>query len=92
MTDLAAATALSPSRITRVVDDLQSRGLVTKRRSADDARGKVASLTPQGFARLTAAYPEHLRSARRRVLDHIDPAALELAAKALDEVAARLES
>lgn len=92
MTDLAAATALSASRITRLVDDMQSRGLVTKRRCADDARGNVASLTPQGLARLKAAYPEHLRSARRRVLDHFDQDSLEAAAQALQKVAASLES
>jgi DNA-binding MarR family transcriptional regulator len=92
MTDLAAATALSASRITRLVDDLRSRGLVSKRRYTGDARGNVASLTPQGLARLEAAWPEHLRSARRRVVDHFEPASLELAAQALQKIAAGLES
>jgi DNA-binding MarR family transcriptional regulator len=85
-------TALSASRITRLVDDLQSRGLVTKRRCADDARGNVASLTPQGLDRLKAAYPEHLRSARQRVLDHFGQDSLEVAVRALQKVAAGLES
>ncbi|WP_416959990.1 MarR family transcriptional regulator [Streptomyces sp. Agncl-13] len=48
MADLAAATALSASRITRVVDALQSRGQVVKRRCEADARGNVATLTPEG--------------------------------------------
>jgi DNA-binding MarR family transcriptional regulator len=73
MADLAAATALSASRITRLVDDLQARGLVTKRRSAEDGRGNVACLTDEGLRRLKAAYPDHLRSARKRVVDHLDP-------------------
>jgi DNA-binding MarR family transcriptional regulator len=69
MADLAAATALSASRITRVVDALQSRGQVVKRRYEGDARGNVATLTPEGLKRLQAAYPIHLASARKRVMD-----------------------
>ncbi|MGW1214908.1 MarR family winged helix-turn-helix transcriptional regulator [Streptomyces sp. NPDC002499] len=72
MTDLASATALSASRITRVVDALQSRGQVVKRRFEGDARGNVTTITPEGMKRLEAAYPVHLASARKRVMDHID--------------------
>jgi len=74
MTELANAVALSPSRISRMVDDLKARGLVTKSRSADDGRGNVAKLTDKGFARLESAYPDHLASVRNRVLDHLSPA------------------
>jgi len=73
MTDLATATALSASRITRVVENLQSRGLVEKKRCDGDGRGYNAVLTPTGFDRLNAAYPSHLASARRRVMDLLDP-------------------
>src|SRR5271154_6523947 len=50
MSDLADSTALSASRMTRLVDELQSRGLVTKRASTEDGRGNVAGLTPVGLA------------------------------------------
>ena len=60
MTDLATATGLSPSRMTRLVDDLQSRSLVTKVASSTDARGNLARLTPRGMAKLRAAWPVHL--------------------------------
>src|SRR5690349_17604955 len=46
MTDLANALGLSGSRMTRLVDDLQDRGFITKRGSASDGRGNVAKLTP----------------------------------------------
>jgi DNA-binding MarR family transcriptional regulator len=91
MADLAAATALSASRITRLVDSLQSRNFVMKRPSAEDGRGNIARLTPQGLAKLESAYPDHLSSARRRVIDHIDPAALEQTAQALENVAKLLD-
>ena len=74
MADLANATDLSASRMTRLVDDLQSRGLVTKTASSSDARGNVARLTPRGMAKLKSAWPVHLASVRRRFLDCIDAA------------------
>jgi DNA-binding MarR family transcriptional regulator len=91
MADLANATDLSASRMTRLVDDLQSRGLVTKTTSSSDARGNVAKLTPQGMAKLKFAWPVHLASVRRRFLDCIDGAAVDGVAKALAEVADHLD-
>ena len=91
MADLANATDLSASRMTRLVDDLQSRGLVTKTASSSDARGNVARLTPRGMAKLRSAWPVHLASVRRRFLDCIDAEAVEGVAKALAEVAIHLD-
>src|ERR1700684_1463580 len=51
MADLAAATDLSASRMTRLVDDLQSRGLVTKTGRSSAGRGSVARLPPRGMAK-----------------------------------------
>jgi DNA-binding MarR family transcriptional regulator len=90
MSDLANAAALSASRMTRLVDDLQARGLVTKRTSAQDARGTVAKLTPAGLARLKKAWPTHLASVRDRVFDHVDPGTVTEAAQALSKIAAQL--
>ena len=91
MTDLASATGLSPSRITRLVDDLQSRGFVSKRRSADDGRGNVASLTDKGFAKLAESYPEHLESARNRVTDHVSPSDVRRVGRSLANIVDHLE-
>jgi DNA-binding MarR family transcriptional regulator len=55
MAELANVAGLSASRMTRLVDDLQSRNLVARRPSAIDGRGNVAKLTPQGLARLKSA-------------------------------------
>jgi len=91
MAYLARATDLSASRITRLVDDLASRGLVTKTVSASDTRGNVARLTPAGMAKLKAAWPVHLASVRRHFMDSMDPATIAVVAKALAEAAASLE-
>jgi DNA-binding MarR family transcriptional regulator len=91
MADLASATGLSASRTTRLVDALQSHGLVTKRGSAADGRSNLAELTSLGLTKLRSAWPAHLASVRNRVVDHIPPDTLGKAARALQAVAAQLE-
>jgi DNA-binding MarR family transcriptional regulator len=91
MSDLASATGLSASRMTRLVDDLQSRSLVTKVASSTDARGNVARITARGMAKLRAAWPVHVASVRSRFLDHMDAAAIKLVATAMSGVADQLE-
>ncbi|WP_019070207.1 MarR family winged helix-turn-helix transcriptional regulator [Streptomyces hokutonensis] len=91
MADLASATALSASRITRVVDALQSRGQVVKRRYEGDARGNVATLTPDGMKRLQAAYPVHLASARKRVMDHLDGRSLSAMVRQFETVVEKFD-
>src|SRR4030081_2584873 len=59
MADFANAAAPSASRMTRLVEDLQTRDLVTKRASSVDGRGNVAKLTPAGLAKLKKAWPVH---------------------------------
>ncbi len=91
MSDLAGATGLSPSRMTRLVDDLQSRSLVTKVASSTDARGNVARLTPRGMAKLRTAWPVHLASVRSRFFDHLDPTAIKVVASSMSGVAEQLQ-
>jgi DNA-binding MarR family transcriptional regulator len=96
ITDVAAAAALSVSRMSRLLDDLQARELILKRRSGTDGRGNIASLTREGLAALRSAYPEHLASVRRLVIDHISATdkvrmarVLEAVATSVDELALR---
>ena len=90
MADLAGATGLSASRTTRLVDDLQSQGLVAKRASSADGRSNLAELTSLGLTKLRSAWPAHVASVRKRVLDHVPPGALAKTAQALEAVAAEL--
>lgn len=91
MADLAINTDLSASRMTRLVDDLQTRGLVTKTTSSSDARGNVAKLTPRGMSKLKSAWPIHLASVRRHFFDHLDASELGRVANAMAGVASRIE-
>jgi DNA-binding MarR family transcriptional regulator len=76
MSELASVCNLSLSGMTRIVTRLETQGLVERARCAEDARGWNAVLTDQGLARLQEAWPAHLSSVRRHVLDHVDAADL----------------
>lgn len=79
MSELATASLVSLSGMTRIVARLEGEGLVERVRCDEDARGLHAVLTDAGLARLRQAWPTHLASVRRHILDHLDgadPAAL----------------
>lgn len=59
MTDIAEAVTMSPSGVTRLVERLESRGLVQRIRDPSDARVVHASLTAAGSERLARASATH---------------------------------
>jgi DNA-binding MarR family transcriptional regulator len=73
MIDLAGCLQLSPSGLTRRLDGLVRRGHVARVPSADDRRVMLAVITDAGRAALEAAYPRHLASIRRRIIDRLSP-------------------
>jgi DNA-binding MarR family transcriptional regulator len=74
--------------MTRVVERLSRQGLVERVRAESDRRGQIALLTEVGFARLEEAWPSHLASVRRRVMDHLVGVDLRAFAAALASIAA----
>jgi DNA-binding MarR family transcriptional regulator len=60
MTELADRVLLSRSGITRLVDRLESEGLVRRERCPNDARGTFAVVTDLGVDRLREAAQVHL--------------------------------
>jgi DNA-binding MarR family transcriptional regulator len=73
MSDLADRTSLSPSRISRVIDEMGRGGLVERRPGSVDGRTTLATLTRAGAATLRRAWPHHLRSVRERAFYHLTP-------------------
>ena len=65
--DLANELQLSPSGITRLLDRLESQGLVGKGECKEDARVSYAILTEAGRAKIKAAWPEHVDAVERRL-------------------------
>jgi DNA-binding MarR family transcriptional regulator len=87
MGDLAVACELSLSGMSRIVGRLEGQGAVERVRCDEDARGLNAVLTDAGLARLEKAWPTHLASTRRHLLDHFEGVDLAQIARALQRVA-----
>ena len=69
MSELAAKTWSSRSRLSHAVDRLEERGWVARHSCDSDKRGAFATLTDAGFEVLSAAAPHHVASVRRHVFD-----------------------
>jgi DNA-binding MarR family transcriptional regulator len=74
MTALADAVLLSPSGLTRLVDQLEREGLVVRERREDDARSYDAVLSPQGRKLAKAATQANLRRVRELFIDRLSEA------------------
>lgn len=72
MCDLADSLNLSPSGLTRRLDGLVRKGMVSRERSESDRRVMMAVLTPKGRDKLVAAAPHHVESVRRHLIDRLD--------------------
>lgn len=68
VSELSAATLLSVSGVSRLIDRLVRDGLVAKEACEEDGRGAEAVLTPMGRGGLRAARASHLADVRRRFL------------------------
>jgi DNA-binding MarR family transcriptional regulator len=62
---LADTTMVTSGAISKRVDRLAERGLVTRRVSDADARGRVIALTPAGKDLIERAFEAHLENERR---------------------------
>lgn len=72
MSDLAGRCGLSPSHISRVIDQMAAEGLVERRRpESSDGRSTLAVLTKRGMSTLRRAWPHHIRSVRALAFDHL---------------------
>jgi DNA-binding MarR family transcriptional regulator len=70
--ELAAFTMVTTGAMTKRIDRLERDGLVTRRPSATDGRGRVVALTPAGRELIDQAFAEHMRN-ERRLLDSLTP-------------------
>ncbi|OLO30003.1 MarR family transcriptional regulator [Streptomyces sp. MNU77] len=70
--ELAAHTMVTTGAMTKRIDRLERAGLVTRRRSDDDQRGRIVALTEPGRALIDQAFTDHMRN-ERRLLDLLTP-------------------
>jgi DNA-binding MarR family transcriptional regulator len=86
MSDLASRVVLSPSGVTRAVDQLERKGLVGRCVFEGDKRGSVATLSAEGRALLRRATNVHVRGLQEHFLNHMSRSQLEHLASALEAV------
>ncbi len=77
--ELAAHTMVTTGGMTKRLDRLEGAGLVTRRVSEVDGRGRVVALTDKGRDLIDGAFTEHLANEERLLssLSATDRAALE---------------
>jgi DNA-binding MarR family transcriptional regulator len=76
--ELARFTMVTTGAMSKRLDRLERDGLVTRRRSAADGRGRVVALTPAGRELIDAAFTEHMRNERRLLGDLTEDQAARL--------------
>ncbi|WP_062212362.1 MarR family winged helix-turn-helix transcriptional regulator [Streptomyces sp. NBRC 109706] len=82
MSDLAAATLQSKSRLSHQVTRMEKAGLVRREHCDSDKRGLFAVLTEHGWDTMREVAPHHVASVRRHFVDLLaadDLAALDRA-------------
>jgi DNA-binding MarR family transcriptional regulator len=70
--ELAERTMITTGGMTKRIDRLERAGLVTRRVSESDGRGRVVALTAKGRETIDAAFTDHMAN-ERRLLDHLEP-------------------
>jgi DNA-binding MarR family transcriptional regulator len=86
MSDLAALTQSSQSRLSHAVNRLESNGWIRRSQCAHDRRGTLATLTDQGYAVLEVAAPGHVRTVRRYLFDRLTSEQVDQLADILETV------
>jgi len=91
MSELAAITSASLSRLSHVASRLEKRGYLQRRRCAGAGRRTNATLTDAGLAKVVAAAPGHVRAVRELFLDALSPEQLSALTDVGGQVMPRLD-
>ena len=91
MSELAAVTSASLSRLSNVAKRLERRGYLRRQADPDDGRCTQAVLTDAGMAKVVETAPGHVASARQLVIDAVTPAQLRQLQAANDRILRRID-
>lgn len=87
MQELGDRVVLSRTRVSRLVSDLEARGLVERTADASDGRSTLAAITPAGTAALKEAAPVYLAGIERHFTRHLTDSQQRAIATGLTRVA-----
>jgi DNA-binding MarR family transcriptional regulator len=91
MSELAARTSASLSRLSHVVTKLQNRGWVERRPHPGDARVTTAHLTDAGMDTIVGLAPGHVESVRCLFLDALSKEDIADLARIGEKIVSRLD-
>ncbi len=92
MSELAAKTLSSRSRLTHQINRMEKAGLVTREACEDDKRGQLCVMTDLGWKTLVAAAPAHVTSVRQHFVDILTNEEFAALGRASEKLAKHLES
>jgi DNA-binding MarR family transcriptional regulator len=90
MQDLADAVILSKSGLTRLVDRMETAGLVARTSCPSDRRGTFAEITPAGTRALEEARPTHHRGIAEHFASHLGERELTALRRATEKLSSAL--
>ncbi|MBN9540971.1 MAG: hypothetical protein BGN99_08610 [Alphaproteobacteria bacterium 65-37] len=90
MGDLSSTTSIDVSTLTRLVDNMEKKGLVARQRDPEDARAVVLNVTPAG-RRLTVRILPIAERYEKVALQGFDPAEAEQLKAALRRLYANMD-
>ena len=91
MSDLAAVTSASLSRLSHLIKRLEVRGFVRREPDPTDGRYTNAVLTKAGYKHLVASAPPHVATVRRLVIDAFTKAEIRQLHDAAERILRRAE-
>ncbi|TCK00327.1 MarR family winged helix-turn-helix transcriptional regulator [Nocardia alba] len=86
MSDLSEKVVLSRTRVSRLVAELESNGLLRRDTNPDDGRSALVAITDLGRQRFREAAPRYLDDIERRFGANLEPDELEALAATLRKV------
>ena len=92
MCDLADQLRLTRSGLTRRLDGVLKKKLVSRVQSQDDGRVVFAQITSKGFDLLVKAVPVHLQSVRSLMIDLLSPAEIKAVGSAFGKISDNLSA
>ena len=90
MCDLAESLRLTRSGLTRRMEGVLKKKLVTRVQSADDGRVAYVQMTAKGMELLKKAAPHHLESVLRLMIDILNPNEIKAIGTAFNKIAENL--
>src|SRR6476646_9996386 len=86
MTELGQQAVVSRERVSRVVTELESAGLVVRETNPDDKRSSFTVITSEGRKRLRASTPTYLAAIDKHFLSRLTEEESRVLAKALGRI------